>query len=149
MRIYISEASIGLFCLTIHSSGLFKPAEQAFKEARAIFEDQGTTDPKKKRRLESLNVTTLEDLLSAVDDTRKHYDKYQSGSKMRRCMEQVSERIHYYGNIMDVLAQHHPEYVSLAWGTMKILVGVRPNSAIKIDAFPQVTFIRRSSSIRN
>jgi hypothetical protein len=39
-------------------------------------------------------------------------------------MEQVSERVHYYGNIMDVLVQHHPEYVSLAWGTMKLLVGV-------------------------
>ena len=28
-------------------------------------------------------------------------------------------RVQYYGNVMDVLVQHHPEYVSLAWGTMK------------------------------
>jgi hypothetical protein len=27
----------------------------------------------------------------------------------------------YYANIFDVLAQHHPEYVALAWGAMKFL----------------------------
>ena len=27
----------------------------------------------------------------------------------------------YYGNIFDVFAQHHPEYVALAWGAMKFL----------------------------
>lgn len=43
---------------------------------------------------------------------------------MRRCIEQVSERVHHYGNVLDVFVQHHPEYVSLAWGTMKLLVGV-------------------------
>ena len=26
---------------------------------------------------------------------------------------------------MDVMVQHHPEYVSLAWGAMKIVFGVR------------------------
>jgi len=26
---------------------------------------------------------------------------------------------------MDVLVQHHPEYVSLAWGAMKFIFGVR------------------------
>ena len=25
---------------------------------------------------------------------------------------------------MDVLVQHHPEYVSLAWGAMKLVFGV-------------------------
>ncbi|KAH7125898.1 hypothetical protein EDB81DRAFT_201955 [Dactylonectria macrodidyma] len=31
----------------------------------------------------------------------------------------------FYGQILDVIAQHHPEYVSLAWGTIKfLLVGV-------------------------
>lgn len=109
--------------LIICSSSL-EPARLAFREARTRFEEQGTADGKKKRRLESLNVTSLEDLLGAVENARQHYGKQQSESKMRRCMEQVTERIHYYGNIMDVFVQHHPEYVSLAWGTMKLLVGV-------------------------
>jgi hypothetical protein len=27
----------------------------------------------------------------------------------------------YYSVIMDTLSQHHPEYVSLAWGAIKFL----------------------------
>lgn len=100
----------------------------AFSEARDIFEKKGTTDLRKKHRLESLGATSLEDILVVVENARLYYDKDQSGSKIRRYMEQVSERIHYYGNIMDVFVQHHPEYVSLAWGTMKLLFGVSPQS---------------------
>lgn len=36
----------------------------------------------------------------------------------------LSQRLLYYGNIMDVLVQHHPEYVSLVWGAMKFIFGV-------------------------
>jgi hypothetical protein len=33
----------------------------------------------------------------------------------------------YYGQVLDMLAQHHPEYVSLAWGTLKFILMVRGN----------------------
>ena len=33
----------------------------------------------------------------------------------------LSEKLLYYSNVFDVLAQHHPEYVALAWGTLKFL----------------------------
>lgn len=108
--------------------------------------------PKKQRLLESLSATTLEDLLATIADTRRHYDQDRSGSKLRRCMEHFAERIHYYGNIMDVLAQHHPEYVSLAWGTMKLLLSAviehkKIGSAIAnglldlADALPRVKLV--------
>lgn len=112
----------------IYSPNLLKPAEVAFNRARDIFESQGTRDPKKRRLLEGLSATTLEDLLATIADTKRHYDQDRSGSKLRRCMEHISERIHYYGNIMDVLVQHHPEYVSLAWGAMKLLFSVSFNA---------------------
>jgi hypothetical protein len=83
---------------------------------------------KRSFELDDLGATSLEDILVVVESARLHYDKDQSGSKLRRYMEQISERIHYYGNIMDVLVQHHPEYVSLAWGIMKLLFGVCPHS---------------------
>lgn len=35
-----------------------------------------------------------------------------------------SKRVHYYGKVMDVMVQQHPEYASLAWGAMKIVFGV-------------------------
>lgn len=37
---------------------------------------------------------------------------------------EISKRVSYYGKVMDVLVQQHPEYVSLAWGTMKLVFGV-------------------------
>ena len=45
--------------------------------------------------------------------------------KARRWLNTFADRVVYYGNIMDVLVQHHPEYVSLAWGTFKLLFVVR------------------------
>ncbi|PVH93721.1 hypothetical protein DM02DRAFT_732948 [Periconia macrospinosa] len=42
-------------------------------------------------------------------------------AKVRVWLANLSETITHYGNIFDVLAQHHPEYVSLAWGTFKLL----------------------------
>lgn len=41
--------------------------------------------------------------------------------KARKWLVALSERITYYGQIFDVLVQHHPEYVSLAWGTFKFV----------------------------
>lgn len=56
---------------------------------------------------------------------QKRYENERSRSKTRRCLTNLSKRIYHYGNIMDVLVQHHPEYVSLAWGAMKFIFGVR------------------------
>lgn len=120
------------------SSSVFAPATSAFEEACGIFERQGTNDPKKRDRLQRIQATSLGDLLDAVNNAQNHYKNNQRDSKSRRCIEAVSQRIHYYGNIMDVLAQHHPSYVTLAWGAMKLLVGVRePRLAVGKEArFP-------------
>ncbi|KAJ5291367.1 hypothetical protein N7478_000618 [Penicillium angulare] len=104
-------------------SDSFAPARIAFEEARAIFENDGTEDAKKINRLKEIGATSLHDVLDAVNNAQHYYLKTRTDSRMRRCMEQVSERIYYYGNVMDVFIQQHPEYVSLAWGTMKLLVG--------------------------
>lgn len=51
--------------------------------------------------------------------------KYQSQrreSKVRRWLEKLSQRIHFYGAVLDVFAQHHPEYVALVWGSIKFLI---------------------------
>lgn len=95
-----------------------------FQYAKSQFEVQGAKDPKKKARLQVLQATTANDLLSAVQDAQKYYHQRQSESAIGRRIEQFSERVHHYGKIMDVLVSHHPEYVSLAWGAMKLLFGV-------------------------
>ncbi|KAL8638873.1 MAG: hypothetical protein Q9228_004011, partial [Teloschistes exilis] len=53
----------------------------------------------------------------------------RSGAEARLWFTGLSERLLYYGNIFDVLAQHHPEYVALAWGTLKFLLVAVTNHA--------------------
>ncbi|KAJ6037116.1 hypothetical protein N7540_001395 [Penicillium herquei] len=141
------------YCDWYTSSGshAFNSAESAFKEACEIFKKE-TSDPNKQHRLECIKATTLDDVIYAVNQARRHYTQDRSHSKIRRYLEHVTERIHYYGNVMDVLVQQHPEYVSLVWGMMKLLVGavvehkktgsVITNSLLDIaDALPRVQLV--------
>jgi hypothetical protein len=48
----------------------------------------------------------------------------RSRAKVRSWLLGLSEKIVHYGNVFDVLVQHHPEYVSLAWGTFKLVFTV-------------------------
>lgn len=70
--------------------------------------------------MDSLSSASLHDVEKAVLDAKARYeDKKQS--KTRSHLGDFAKRVHYYGKIMDMLAQQHPEYVSLAWGAMKLL----------------------------
>jgi len=55
-----------------------------------------------------------------------HHAQQQYGSK-RRCkaakwLTRLSARISLYGSALDMLAQHHPEYLALVWGSLKFVV---------------------------
>lgn len=111
--------------LTFFLRGPFGPAQQAFYEALEIFKSTLTKDPAKKRLADELLATsTLGDVLNLVLDAKKRYEDAGSKSRIRQGLNTLSQRLLYYGNIMDVLVQHHPEYVSLAWGAMKFIFGV-------------------------
>lgn len=70
--------------------------------------------------MDDWKAANLHDVEKAVLDAKARYeDKRQS--KVRRYLGDFAKRVHYYGKIMDMLAQQHPEYVSLAWGAMKLL----------------------------
>lgn len=73
---------------------------------------------------ELLATSTLGDVLDLVLNAKKRYDDASSKSRIREGLNAFSQRVLYYGNIMDVLVQHHPEYVSLVWGAMKFIFGV-------------------------
>ncbi|CAO2651418.1 Nn.00g039880.m01.CDS01 [Neocucurbitaria sp. VM-36] len=70
--------------------------------------------------------TTMKDISAVLQTAQERYEsKSQSRQRTGRWLVQLSSRITYYGKVFDVLAQHHPEYVSLAWGMMKFLfIGV-------------------------
>jgi hypothetical protein len=71
------------------------------------------------------NSTTIFDVEQAVTLAKQKYESKSPKSKARRWLSSCSTRLMYYSVIMDTLSQHHPEYVSLAWGAMKFLFIVR------------------------
>jgi len=79
--------------------------------------------------------TDIQQVQDAVTAARESYESKSQNSKARKWLTKFSERIMYYSKIMDMLSQHHPEYVALAWGTMKFLVVVRPSVNIKTGQY--------------
>jgi len=69
----------------------------------------------------------MQDLEVIVATAKSNYDSSRSDQKCSKWLAKISDRICFYGKIMDVLSQHHPEYVSLAWGAMKLMFIVSPN----------------------
>lgn len=92
-------------------------ARAAFAEARNLVlqERKGTS-------IETWlqDTCTIEDVQDAIEAAKQQYEA-KSNSKRREWLGQASRGILAYGKVMDMLAQHHPEYVSLAWGTTKFL----------------------------
>ncbi|THW15514.1 hypothetical protein D6D23_08938 [Aureobasidium pullulans] len=74
----------------------------------------------------------MEDLLAVIGNTRAQYTlKSSKWSKISRWLDLASSRVVYYSGVLDALAQHHPEYVSLAWGAIKfVLMGVVNHSEL-------------------
>ncbi|KAK4937048.1 hypothetical protein LTR10_022234 [Elasticomyces elasticus] len=98
-------------------------AARAFAEAVQVFKSKGTKDARKFAALDNIQASTIHDVVGAVNAAGEAYRKRRASSSARTCLEEVSKRIAYYGNVMDVLVQQHPKYVSLAWGTMKLVFG--------------------------
>lgn len=93
-------------------------ARQTYENAVKIFKDQYTDDQPKREWLQGKN--TFEDVQTAVEDAKAKYDG-RPQSDARKYLGQFSATTMHYSRIMDMLVQHHPEYVALAWGTMKML----------------------------
>ena len=73
-------------------------------------------------------ASCMEDVQSAVADAKSRYDTRRQNNNVSIWLSKLSTRIGYYGNIMDVLVQHHSQYAALAWGAMKFLFVVRPSA---------------------
>ncbi|KAI8955848.1 hypothetical protein F4801DRAFT_177344 [Xylaria longipes] len=102
----------------------FEPARVVYKDALEIFKQRLTNDPAKKALASDLFTnTTLGDVLNAVLAAKRRSESASGESKFREGLVAFSQHLLYYGNIMDVLIQQHPEYVSLAWGAMKFIFG--------------------------
>ena len=66
--------------------------------------------------------TTIEDVRVVVEQAKTRYEKCsQSRKGLLKHLTKFSARIMYFGQVLDVLSQHHPEYVALAWGSLKFV----------------------------
>jgi restriction endonuclease len=99
-------------------------AENVFKEAVAEFI---ASLPKKSSKLESfldLKPSRLEDIVKCVSTAQLQYQDRRGDSKIRRCLTSFAQKVHCYGTVMDALVQQTPEYVSLVYGAMKLVLVV-------------------------
>lgn len=93
------------------------PAEDAYKRAlEALKEDLSVSERTWLRRQHS-----MKDVEGAVAQALKDYQTRSKGSKVQEWLHSCSARVMYYGEVLDTFSNHHPEYVSLAWGAMKFL----------------------------
>ncbi|OCL01442.1 hypothetical protein AOQ84DRAFT_402968 [Glonium stellatum] len=92
---------------------------KAYTEAVDLFRMKQTSDEAKTSRIK--DTYNIDDVFAIVVEAKAKYEGRIKESKARRWLSALSTRIIYYGQILDVLSQHHPEYVSLAWGTIKFL----------------------------
>ena len=95
---------------------------KVFLEAKRIFEEN-IRRAGKPRQPPFEGKTSMLDVQLELLNALKRYES-TSESKARRWLVALSERIAFYGQVFDVLVQHHPEYVSLAWGTFKFIFQV-------------------------
>ncbi|KAE8452953.1 hypothetical protein EG329_012140 [Mollisiaceae sp. DMI_Dod_QoI] len=108
------------------------PARSAFEQALEVFDKELTKDHHKKAIAK--NSLGMNDMLKTVKNAQTTYDTTRKDSKVRERLGIFGSRLLYYGNIIEVLAQHHPEYVALAWGAMKFVFVTFMNHEATISA---------------
>ena len=101
------------------SCSCFEPAHEAFDKAKKIFSDSLGSDQQQQIFVHGSN--NIEGLQAIVNQAKEGYERTRQKGKARQWLSSFSSRLLYYGAVLDTLAQHHPEYVSLAWGAVKFV----------------------------
>ncbi|KAF5980922.1 hypothetical protein FCOIX_4568 [Fusarium coicis] len=94
-------------------------AQDTFKSVKKHLEESNSLSSDEKALLGK--KSSLQDVEKAVSDAFAKYEAKSEASKTRKWLQKASESICHYGQVLDVFVQHHPEYVSLAWGLMKVM----------------------------
>jgi hypothetical protein len=93
---------------------------EAYDEAVNVFTTSLTKGSKKKYWLE--DKSDILQVQEAVLAAKNVYETKSHASKARLWLTRLSSRIIFYSSVMDIMAQYNPEYVGLAWGTMKFFL---------------------------
>jgi ribosomal protein L22 len=93
-------------------------AESVFARVLQHAQANGSTNVSRQQWLKQ--KTTIFDVQEEVRKVQEKYNAQKQG-RVRKWLSRFSAGVLNYGQILDVLVQHHPEYVSLVWGTTKLL----------------------------
>ena len=118
-------------------SDLSDLVENAFAEAK--FKFAAVLNPNGQSTNIINSAASLEDVRAVVDQAMHKYEAGKTGTKAREWLHSFSQRVKLYGTVLDVMVQHHPEYVSLVWGAMKFLFTVGRNSTSLILKIKKLT----------
>ncbi|RGP72193.1 hypothetical protein FSPOR_2865 [Fusarium sporotrichioides] len=101
-------------------------AAEAYADALRYLELEFQGNSKALVWLNTISSTSLSDVVTITQEAEDKYAEAKQNKKSsREWLRGLSKRIMYYGNVLDVLSQHHPEYVALVWGLVKfVLTGV-------------------------
>lgn len=95
--------------------------KEAYEAGKSVFTELSHTE---NIRLWVEDQPSLDGLRQVLEMAKASYESKPT-SKARKWLAIFSSKVAFYGAVLDVLSQHHPEYVSLAWGAMKFLFMVR------------------------
>jgi hypothetical protein len=99
-------------------------AQEAYADAMEYLKKELDGNDKARRWLEA--QTSVIDIRALVEKAKATYEAKSAKRKgVHKWLNRFSSRITYYGQVLDMLAQHHPEYVALAWGAVKFVLIVR------------------------
>jgi|SRR3569833_2170275 len=102
--------------------------EAAFRGAAERFSGHLSRD---KQKVDFVSEkSTMQDVQDTVAESMLKYETQNKDSQAKVWLRSFSHRVRFYGDIMDIFVQHHPEYVSLAWGAMKFLFIVSGHSVM-------------------
>ena len=104
---------------TERSCSCFEPAREAFERAKGIFSNSLKSD--QQQQISGHDTNNIEQFQAVVSQAKERYERKRQNGKARQWLSFFSSRLLYYGAVLDTLAQHHPEYVSLAWGAVKFV----------------------------
>ncbi|ETS73986.1 hypothetical protein PFICI_13852 [Pestalotiopsis fici W106-1] len=117
-------------------------AAESYAAALKYLENEFEGNSKALTWLQNAKSTSLDDLLGISRQAEAKYDQAAQGKRsVKAWIRGLSKRILYYGQVLDTLSQHHPEYVSLVWGMVKfVLMGIL-NHANLVTQFAQALSI--------
>ncbi len=97
-------------------------AHLAFLAAASRFSSSLSRDDKTNELISK--AASIQDIRDLIEASKIKYESEKKFPKARKWLRRAALTIHHYGGVIDVFAQVSPEYVSLVWGSMKLVLTV-------------------------